>query len=255
MIKASRLLFKVAILSIVFRSILCFNAPVWAMTFHSPVEYSAFFSSTDNFLRLKPALLKSLFFEIAELKPNNQKQRQKIEKELFSCKTGLYVQSCILDQLRLERKKHRIQNSFDIPINITHLSRKSYRKGQSLLIVQWGTIDIPTTKLTREKFLELLQIAEDTRDFYIPDHIQAIHFNVVVENNLPLLIPVQQAKNLEQLYKRPPKDYRDRIYFKLERHSFSRYKNSLGFHLHFKAKRIVLNHQTFSVESEQPFIK
>lgn len=226
-----------------------------AVTFHSEMEYQAFFNSAKNIFLIDPTLIKPLFLELTELTKVNYKKRKRFEKNLFSCGVGTELTSnCIIDRLFVERKARRITRKITIPVQIHQIQKRRYNSKKDLVTIRWNNNGSPMATLSKEAFMRFINIAEDSPFFRLKKGFKTIKFNIVFEDKFPVLIKRREANNLLVVYQKPPSDGKDTVRFRLDHHSFTRYLDTISFNLHFKAETIKINNQTFKIEKESILI-
>ena len=226
-----------------------------ATSFHSEMEYRAFFSSTRNIFLTDPNLIKPLFFELTDISKISYSKRKGLEKKLFFCGTGTQLTSnCIIDRLFKERKAKRITRNISIPVQISQIQKRRYNSKKNLVTIRCKNNGSPMATMSKKEFMQFINIAEDSIFFRLKENIKTIKFNIVFQDKLPTLISRREANNLLNVYKTPPSDEKDIVHYRLDHHSFTQYLDTISFNLHFKAEIIKINNQTFRIEKENIFI-
>lgn len=225
-----------------------------AISFESPMEYAAFFGEHQNIFLMEPGLVKSLFFELADT-PQNYNVRKRLEKKLFACGIGSSLTSnCLIDSLYQERKAKRITSKITIPIQILNLEKRRYNSKSDLIKFYVKDEGVLMAFLSKELYTHYIGVAENSKLYQLNPDIKSIRINAVFQKKIPILINKKTAKNLSAVYQIPPMDYKDKLQLKLNRHSFSRYMDTLSLNLFFKATSITLNNQTFKAQKESTLI-
>ncbi|MCP4751766.1 MAG: hypothetical protein GY866_12790 [Proteobacteria bacterium] len=246
----------------------------------SDMEYPIFWSDYRNTFLYQPVLVKKVFWGIIDLKGNERIARKFIDDEVLGCRTGALVKSgCRIDQLRLDRKKKGISKYFNVPVNFTHVSKRRFRKDKrkSLLTLIWNPALIQPPILTVDAFFNYINAASSSKYYKVKKGLELIQLNSVFENKVEIVVDAVIAKNLIDLYCRPPTDIRNRATKRRKRetpfHFNCRpptdFRDSLTFHLdssrmgrrlktadldlQMKAVKVMINHQVFEIPKDALF--
>lgn len=217
-------------------------------------HYSLFFGTTENYFLIQPTLVKKIFYNLASLHGNKIKSRRVINQTMFQCGTGEQCYSnCRIDKLKQLRKKQRISSYITMPVIFTDITSRPYKRKKRLVTLTWKPDPITPPTMQTTDFLEYINTKGDSKYFTINPKIKLLRFSPSFQEEIHIIMDKAIAKNLLKLYSQPQNDFRDRITFKYQNSSFLS-ESGVGYiRLHWKARKIKINNQLFSVEPEDIF--
>ncbi|MBT6499754.1 MAG: hypothetical protein HOK67_07605, partial [Deltaproteobacteria bacterium] len=156
------------------------------------------------------------------------------------------------DQLKLIRRQQKISNKITVPVNITSISGKPYKKSKSryVLTIRWQPILFHPPVISVKNFCRYLGSANESKYYKVKKGLDQIQINPVFENKVSVITSKSRALNLLNLYRNPPADYKDTFLFQVDVAHMKQITNTAIFDLYLKATRVKINYLMFQTTKE-----
>ena len=217
------------------------------------VEFVEFWSDYESVFLFHPNLVKQVFLGIVDLKGNRRTATKHIKKEVLTCAVGSSTLSeCRLDQLKLIRRQNKMSRSISVPVDITSISGRPYKKSKSryVLTIRWQPILFQPPTISVRQFFTYLGAAHDSKYYRLKKGLDRIQINTVFENKVSVITSKARAINLLNLYRTPPADFKDTFLFQVDTAQMRQIYDTANFDLHLKAVKVKINHLTFQPTKE-----
>ena len=208
------------------------------------IDYTLFFTEEQNFYRLSPKLIETIFFGLVELKGNPKRARAQIRAKVLGCPTGQQQRSrCILDRYYFEKRRLKIPNRFVFPVNFTRVIRKPMPGRQDRLSLSWRQETFSPPVIEVSAFFSMLGAALESPYYQVKSQVKQVVFHLDLENHFEIILEDRLVKDLMLQYRQIPQDWRDRIYYRLEGTDFSLEENLGSANVHLKADGVRINNR------------
>ncbi len=217
------------------------------------VEFVEFWSDYESVFLYYPNLVKQIFLNIVDLKGNQRTATKHIKNEILSCEVGSNTLSeCRLDQLKLIRRQKKISRNISVPVNITSISGRPYKKNKKkyVLTIRWQPILFQPPTISTKQFYSYLGAAHDSKYYSLKKGLDRIQINPVFENKVSVITSKARAINLLKLYRTPPADFKDAFLFRVDAAHMRQIYDTANFDLHLKTVKVKINHLMFQPTKE-----
>lgn len=219
----------------------------------SKAEFVEFWSDHESIFLYHPNLVKQIFLGIIDLRGNHRTALRYINTEILSCSRGAETLSeCRLDQLKLQRKAHKISRYISVPVNISGITGRRLKKDKHkyLMTIRWQPIMIKPPVIPVEDFYHYLGAAEESKYYRSKPRIYEIQINPQFEDTVTVITSKARARNLINLYRQPPADLKDTFIFRADSSSMRPNGITANFDLYMKAVKVKINHQIYRTTRE-----